>query len=131
MKRTCLLLLLVAVGCAPSDPNKSVVRGNFEVKPGEFMYHKVTLEGMGTFTLTITPEGGDVEAWLAPGEARPMVIYNKNEPLPMAKQFAAGKEDSATGTYAWGGHHIVVFNRGPAAVKVACKLVAVKEPKKS
>ena len=131
MKRRCLLLLLLASGCAPSDPNKSVVGGNFEVKPGEFMYHKVTLEGMGNFTLTITPEGGDVEAWLEPGEARPMVVYNPNEPLYKAKLFKAGQEDSATGTYAWGGHHIVVFNRGPAAVKVRCKLVAVKESKKT
>jgi hypothetical protein len=131
MKNARLLLLLIASGCTPSDPNKSEVGGTFEVKPGEFMYHKVTLEGMGTFTLTLTPQGGNVEAWLAPGEARPMVIYNPNEPLPMAKQFAEGKEDSATGTYAWGGHHIVVFNRGPATVKVRCKLVAIKEPKKA
>ncbi|HVE43196.1 MAG TPA: hypothetical protein VNM14_25195 [Planctomycetota bacterium] len=131
MNRTCLLLLLIASGCAPSDPNKSVISGNFEVKPGEFMYHKVNLEGMGTYTLTITPEGGDVEAWLAPGEARPMVVYNPNEPLGMAKWFKAGQEDSATGSYAWGGHHIVVFSRGSAPVKVRCKLVTVKEPKKT
>jgi len=131
VNRTCLLLLLVASGCVPSDPNKSSVGGSFEVKPGEFMYHKVALEGMGTFTLTIKPEGGDVEAWLAPGEARPIVVYNQSEPLPMAKWFKAGQEDSSTGSYAWGGHHIVVFNRGPATVKVHCKLVTVKEPKKT
>jgi len=131
MKRPYLLLLLLVSGCAPSDPNKAMVGGTFEVKPGEFMYHKVNLEGMGTFTLTLKPEGGDVEAWLAPGEARPIVVYNPNEPLPMAKQFKAGQEDSAAGSYAWGGHHIVVFNRGPGAVKVRCTLTTIKEPKKA
>ena len=132
-KITLLLGVIVALfqGCGPADPNKVVVNGSFEVEPGKFMFHKVTLEGMGNFTLTVAPQGGDVEAWLAPGDARPLVVYNPNEPLPQAKLFAAGKEDSATGSYAWGGHHVVVFNRGPAAIKVRCKLIVVENPKKA
>ena len=94
-------------------------------------FKKVTVDRMGSFTLTVHPEGGDVEAWFSPGEAQPLVIYNANEPLPMAKKFVAGKEDTATGTCDWGGHHVVVFNRGPATVKVRCKLVVVENPPKS
>ena len=82
MNRTLLLLGAIAAlfqGCGPADPNKVVVNGSFEVEPGKFMFHKVTLEGMGNFTLTVAPQGGDVEAWLAPGDAPPLVVYNPND----------------------------------------------------
>ena len=126
------LALLLSLGCGgSSDPNKIVLDGKFDVEAGKFAFKKVTVDRMGSFTLTIHPEGGDVEAWFSPGEAQPLVIYNANEPLPMARKFAAGKEDTATGTCDWGGHHVVVFNRGPGTVKVRCKLVVVENPPKS
>lgn len=119
------ILALAVQGCGSSDPNPPLFNESFTVEPGKFMYKKLELSKAGSFALTLTPEGGSVEAWLSPGAAPPMVIYNPNEPLAMAKVFEAGKEDAKTGTNDWGPHNIVVFNRGPANVKVRCKLVVV------
>jgi len=127
-------VVLVAVaaflGCGSGDPKPIVIKSDFSVDPGKFAFQKVTLDRAGTFTLTLTPQGGDVEAWFSPGEAQPLVVYDRNEPLPMAKRFEAGKEDSTAGSCDWGGHHLVVFNRGAAAVQVRCTLTVVENPTK-
>jgi len=122
--------ILVLQCCGPADPNMVVVKGDIEIVPGKFYFQKFTLDLGGTFTMTLTPQGGDVEAWVEPGEAQPIIVYNPNEPLPKAKLFAAGKEDSVSGTLGWGGAHVVIFNRGPATAKVRCKVTAVaNQPK--
>ncbi len=129
MKKLIPAILLLQC-CGPSDPNNVVVNGTIEIASGKFVFQKFTLDLGGTYTMTLTPEGGDVEAWVEPSEAAPIVVYNPNEPLPKAKVFAAGKEDSVSGTLGWGGAHVVVFNRGPATIKVRCKVTAVaNQPK--
>jgi|SRR6185295_16666523 len=121
--------VLATQGCGgSSDPDRPLFNETFTVEPGKFMYKKLELTKAGSFTLTLTPEGGNIEAWLSPGAAAPLVVYNPNEALPMAKVFEAGKEDVKTGTNDWGPHNIVVFNRSAANVKVRCKLVVVPNP---
>lgn len=112
-------------GCGPKDPNKVVLNEESEVAPKQFAYKKFTLDLGGTYTLTLTPKGGNLEAWVQDGEVRPIVIYSDNEPMPRAKLFADGKEDTLTGALGWGGAHVIVFNRGSAPVRMKCKLTVV------
>ena len=126
MRTFCALALACFVaGCGPRDPNKVILNEESEVAPKQFAYKKFTLDLGGTYKLTLTPKGGNLEAWVEPGETRPFVIYSDNQPTPKASLFTDGKEDILTGTLGWGGAHVVVFNRGSAPVKMKCRLTVL------
>src|SRR5689334_11338806 len=87
----------LVAGCGPRDRIKVLASGEMDVAPKQFAYKKFTLDLGGTYTMTLTPIGGEVEAWVEPGEAAPIVISSEQEKMPKAKVFAEGKEDSVSG----------------------------------
>jgi len=112
-------------GCGPRDPNKVLVNEEFEIAPKQFAYKKFTLDLGGTYAMNLTPKGGNLEVWVEAGETAPIVIYVENMPLPKAKVFSDGKEDSLSGTLGWGGANLIVCNRSGAPIKAKCKLTVL------
>jgi hypothetical protein len=123
-----MVAAFVFAGCGPRDSAKVLTNGEFDVPPKQFAYKKFTLDLGGTYTMTLTPKGGDLEAWVEPGEVGPIPLYSPNEKLPKAKIFADGKEDMVAGTLGWGGAHAVLFNRSEVTVRVKCRLTVVPTP---
>jgi len=120
----------LVAGCGTRDRSKVLLNEEIEIPPKKFSYKKFTLDLGGTYAMTLSPKGGDLEAWVEAGEAAPLVIYSPTETLPKAKVFADGKEDSVSGVLGWGGAHAILFNRGDASVRVKCKLTVVPTPLK-
>jgi hypothetical protein len=131
MMRTALFLgVLAAFGCAPSDGSKILVSETLDVEPQMFVYHKFQTDYLGTYTLTVSPQGGDVEGWVNPGASEPRFQFLEDGSLPLAKAFPVGNQYSLSGQLDWGGAHIVLYNRGKAPVKAKCRLKYLEQKPK-
>src|SRR5258706_16064081 len=113
--------VLLIAGCGPQDPNKVLVDQEVEVPAQKVVYQKFTLDLGGSFTMTLKPKGGNLEAWVEAGDIPPMVIYSESAAYPKAKVFTDGKEDTFTGTLGWGGANAIPFNRSPSPRRVKVK----------
>jgi hypothetical protein len=123
-------LALLVAGCGKRDGPRVIVDEAFEIPQKQFAAKKFTLDLGGTYELTISPTGGNLEAWVQAGEARPMIVYNDKEAMPQAKLFSDGKQDTVSGALGWGGAHVIIFNRTAAPVRLKCKLTVVPTPVK-
>ena len=127
---TILAAVFLVAGCGPTDPNKVLINTEFEVPSKKAAFHKFTLDLGGSFTMTLTPKGGNLEAWVEPGEAAPFVVYSDKEAYPKAKVFLDGQEETITGTLGWGGAHVIVFNRSDHPIRAKCRLTVLPTPLK-
>ena len=126
---TLAVLVVLLASCGPKDLHKTLLEAKLEVAPGQGVYNKLNLERNVSFTLTATATGGDCDGWVSPGaQAAPIIIYDPKTPLPMAKVYADGKEDSSAGTLGWGPSQVIFFNRGSKPVKVLFKLTVLPTP---
>ena len=121
---------VLLAGCGPSDPNKVLGDGEVEVPVKQAFFKKFDLPIGGTYSLTVTPKSGDVDAWVEPGEGDPIVLYNEKGSHPRATVIAAGTTKELTGTLGWGRASAVIFNRGTQPVKAQVRLTIKPNPLK-
>ena len=66
---------VLLAGCGPSDPNKVLGDGEVEVPVKQAFFKKFDLPIGGTYSLTVTPKSGDVDAWVEIEETRVIVHH--------------------------------------------------------
>src|SRR5436190_17205949 len=96
-----LLAVLLFQACGPTDRTTILCDDTVTIPPRELFCKSIELPIGGSFTMTVTPDGGGVEVWSQPGKEQPFVIYD-DPPRPGCAHIPSGQEGKDSATLGWG-----------------------------